>query len=89
MALMPEQTAEIIEQHKRSDGDSGSAEVQIALLTERIRRLTEHLKVHKHDYSTRRGLLKRVGQRRRMLNYLKSEDIDRYRSLIGQLGIKR
>ena len=78
----------IIGEYKRSDTDTGSAEVQVALLTQRIRDLTEHLKMHKKDHHTRRGLLKLVGQRRRMLNYLKKSDIERYRTVIAQLGIR-
>ena len=80
--------SEIIGQHKRSDADTGSTEVQVALLTQRIRDLTEHLKLHKKDHHTRRGLLQMVGQRRRLLNYLKKSDIERYRALIADLGIR-
>ena len=79
----------IIEQFKRHDGDSGSTEVQVAILTERINELTEHLKVHKHDYHTQRGLLKIVGQRRRLLAYLSREDIARYQALIATLGLRK
>lgn len=89
MALMPEQTAATIEQFKRSEADTGSAEVQVALLTARIRYLTEHMKVHKKDHHSRRGLLKLVGQRRRLLNYLKRTDVGRYRTLIAELGIRK
>lgn len=89
MALLPEQTRELIEKHRRSDGDTGSTEVQVALLTTRIKQLTEHFQTHKHDHASRRGLLKLVGQRRRLLNYLKKQDIERYRSLIAELGIRK
>jgi small subunit ribosomal protein S15 len=75
--------------HKRHDTDTGSPEVQIALLTERINHLTEHLKVHKKDHHSRRGLLMLVGRRRRLLDYLKDIDIERYRALIAKLGIRR
>ncbi|HPU12570.1 MAG TPA: 30S ribosomal protein S15 [Aeromicrobium sp.] len=80
---------EIIAQYATSEGDTGSAEVQIALLTGRISHLTEHLKDHKHDHHSRRGLLLLVGQRRRLLNYLQNTDIERYRSLIERLGLRR
>ena len=89
MALQPEQTSELIKKHRRSEADTGSTEVQVALLTTRIKQLTEHFKVHKHDHASRRGLLKLVGQRRRLLNYLKKQDIGRYRALIGDLGIRK
>ena len=79
----------IIEQFRTNEKDSGSTEIQVALLTERINRLTEHLKVHRHDNSTKRGLLKLVGQRRRLLNYLYREDIARYQALISKLGLRR
>lgn len=78
-----------IEKFKRHDVDTGSPEVQIALLTERIINLTEHLKTHKKDHHSRRGLLVMVGKRRRLLNYLKNQDINRYRDLIKQLGIRK
>ena len=78
----------IIGEYKRSDSDTGSPEVQVALLTQRIRDLTEHLKMHKKDHHTRRGLLKLVGQRRRLLAYLKKVDIERYRAVIAALGIR-
>jgi small subunit ribosomal protein S15 len=80
--------AEIIAEHARGGADTGSTEVQVALLTQRIRDLTEHLKIHKKDHHTRRGLLKLVGQRRRLTNYLKKTDIERYRALIAKLGIR-
>jgi len=88
MPLPKDVKAGIIGEYKRGDTDTGSAEVQVALLTQRIRDLTEHLKLHKKDHHTRRGLLKLVGQRRRMLNYLKKTDIERYRAVIAQLGIR-
>ncbi|MGN2349619.1 30S ribosomal protein S15 [Clostridium cagae] len=80
---------EIIKQHGRSEGDTGSPEVQIALLTERINSLTGHLKVHKKDHHSRRGLLMMVGHRRGLLNYLADQDIERYRTIIKQLGLRR
>ena len=80
---------EIIKKFGRSEGDTGSAEVQVALLTERINSLQEHFKVHKKDHHSRRGLLKMVGQRRGLLNYLADQDIERYRTLIKELGLRR
>lgn len=80
---------EIIKEYGTSEGDTGSPEVQIALLTHRIKYLTEHLKTHKHDHHSRRGLMLLVGQRKRMLQYLAGIDIERYRSLIQRLGIRR
>lgn len=80
---------EIIAKYAMHEGDTGSPEVQIALLTERIKHLTEHLKVHKKDYHSRRGLLKMVGQRRGLLNYLMKKDINRYRELIAKLDIRK
>jgi len=88
MPLSKDTKSGIIAEYKRGDTDTGSAEVQIALLSQRIRDLTEHLKTHKKDHHTRRGLLKLVGQRRRMLNYLKKSDIERYRDLVAKLGIR-
>lgn len=79
----------IIAEYAVSEGDTGSPEVQIALLSHRITHLTEHLKTHKHDHHTRRGLLLLVGQRRRLLNYLEKIDIERYRSIVGRLGLRR
>jgi len=84
-----ETKAEIIEEYKLHDGDSGSTEVQVALLTNRITELTEHFKVHKQDHHGRRGLLKLVGRRRRLLDYLKKRDIERYRETIGRLGLRK
>ena len=81
--------SEIIEKFKLHDGDTGSPEVQIALLTDRIVHLTEHFKIHKKDNHSRRGLLKLVGQRRRMLSYLKNKDLERYRAIIKELGLRR
>jgi small subunit ribosomal protein S15 len=79
----------IMAEHARSDGDTGSPEVQVAMLTHRINHLTEHLKEHQHDHHSRRGLLLLVGQRRRLLNYLSTKDITRYRELIEKLGLRR
>jgi small subunit ribosomal protein S15 len=88
MPLSKDTKANIIGEYARGEADTGSAEVQVALLTQRIRDLTEHLKVHKKDHHTRRGLLKLVGQRRRLLNYLKKSDIERYRAVIAKLDIR-
>lgn len=88
MSLDKDTKARIIAEHARTEDDTGSAEVQIALLTQRIRDLTEHLKVHAKDHHTRRGLLKLVGKRRRLLAYLKKTDIERYRALTTKLGIR-
>jgi small subunit ribosomal protein S15 len=87
--LTKEQKAEIAAKYGRGSNDTGSAEVQIAILTASINQLTEHLKVHKKDHHSRRGLLLQVGQRRRLLNYLQRNDLDRYRALIGELGLRR
>ena len=84
-----EKKAAIISQFKLKEDDSGSADVQIALLTERINQLTEHLKTHAHDHHSRRGLLKLVGQRRRLLTYLSGTDVGRYRQLITKLGLRK
>jgi small subunit ribosomal protein S15 len=89
MALEAEVKKAIIEEYATHPGDTGSPEVQIALLTKRIKDLTEHLKEHKHDHHSRRGLLLLVGQRRRLLGYLSAIDIARYRSLIERLGLRR
>jgi small subunit ribosomal protein S15 len=88
MPLSKERTAEIIAEFGKDAKDSGSAEVQVALLTARIRDLTEHLKIHKKDHHTRRGLLMLVGRRRRLLTYIKKRDITNYRELIAKLGIR-
>ena len=87
--ISTEQKKEIVKDFQKSDGDTGSPEVQVALLTARIKDLTEHFKVHKHDFHSRRGLLKLVSQRRKMLDYLKAKDIEGYRSLISRLGLRR
>lgn len=89
MALSQDQKQEIIGKYKLHDKDSGSAEVQIALLTERIRLLTEHFQVHKKDHASRRGLLKLVGRRRKLLDYLKNKKIESYRDLIKQLNLRK
>lgn len=78
-----------IREHQKHEGDTGSPEVQVALMTERIRHLTEHLRTHKHDFHSQRGLLQLVGKRRRLLQYLQKKDIERYRALIGKLGLRR
>ncbi len=89
MALAPDVKKAIIEEYATHPGDTGSPEVQVAMLTRRIKDLTEHLKEHKHDHHSRRGLLLLVGQRRRLLGYLQDIDISRYRSLIERLGLRR
>lgn len=89
MALSTEAKTEIIEKFRTHDSDVGSPEVQVALLTKRINELTEHFKIHKKDHHGRRGLLKLVGRRRRMLAYLKSKDLDRYRATIESLGLRK
>jgi small subunit ribosomal protein S15 len=87
--LTKERKSELIEAFGTHVGDTGSSEVQVAILTERIKYLTEHLKANKHDYHTRRGLLKLVGQRRRQLRYLNNRDVNRYREVIARLGLRR
>jgi small subunit ribosomal protein S15 len=87
--LTAERKRGLVEEFATHPGDTGSPEVQVAVLTERIKYLTEHLKVHKHDYHTRRGLLMLVGQRRRQLRYLNRRDVNRYRELIARLGLRR
>ncbi len=89
MTLTQEKKKEIIGKFQTHEKDTGSSEVQIALLSERIRYLTEHFKLHKKDHHSRRGLLKLVGKRRKLLNYLKENKIDRYRVIIDQLGLRR
>jgi small subunit ribosomal protein S15 len=89
MAIAPDTKISIIETYATHPGDTGSPEVQIALMSHRITELTEHLKVHKHDHHSRRGLLLMVGRRRRLLGYLQGIDIERYRSLIEKLGLRR
>ena len=89
MALTKEAKQDLIAKHGRSETDTGSPEVQIAMLTERINQLTEHLRTHKHDHYSRRGLLKLVGRRRRLLNYLQRNNLEGYRALIKELGLRR
>jgi small subunit ribosomal protein S15 len=89
MALTKEAKQELIAKHGRSETDTGSPEVQIAMLTTRINQLTEHLRTHKHDHYSRRGLLKLVGRRRRFLNYLQKHNLEGYRALIKELGLRR
>ena len=89
MAINSEQKQGIINSYKTHDSDTGSSEVQVAILTERIKYLTDHFKTHAKDHHSRRGLLKLVGQRRRLLNYLKNRDIGRYRELVDKLGIRK
>jgi small subunit ribosomal protein S15 len=89
MALTADQKKHIITKHKLHDQDSGSAEVQIALLTERIRQLTEHFQVHSKDHASRRGLLKLVGRRRKLLDYLKNKKVEHYRALIKELNLRK
>ena len=89
MALTTEQKAEILKEYGLHETDTGSPEAQVALLTSRINTLTEHLKSHKHDHHSRRGLMLMVGRRRRLLGYLADKDIERYRSLIARLGLRR
>ncbi len=88
MAVL-ENKEETIREHRTHEGDTGSPEVQVAVLTRRIAHLTEHLREHKHDYHSRRGLLKMVGKRRRLLKYLQKKDVERYRALIARLGLRR
>ena len=87
--MTKERKSEILKSYARADKDTGSVEVQVALLTERINELTEHLKIHKKDNHSRRGLLKKVGQRRNMLNYLAKKDVNRYREVIKKLGLRK
>ncbi len=89
MALLKDEKAGIIADNARGTGDTGSPEVQVALLSRRIAELTEHLKTHPKDHHSRRGLLRMVGRRRRLLDYLQREDIERYRALIAKLGLRR
>jgi len=89
MSLSAEAKGKIVEEYKRSERDTGSPEVQVALLTSRIRHLTDHFKTHKSDHHSRRGLLRLVNQRRSLLDYLKNKDVQRYRDLIGRLGLRR
>jgi len=89
MALTKESKSELIQKYQIKEGDTGSPEVQIAILTERINNLNEHLQINKKDHHSRRGLLKMVGQRRGLLNYLKAKDIERYRAIIEKLGLRK
>ena len=89
MALTSEVKKTIVEEYRRKDGDTGSSEVQVALLTHEILELNAHLQIHKHDYHSRRGLLKKVGHRRNLLKYLAKKDVDRYKELISKLGLRR
>jgi small subunit ribosomal protein S15 len=89
MSITPDRKAEVIQQFARGEADTGSAEVQVAILSERISNLTEHFKFHKHDNHSRRGLLKLVSQRRRLLDHLKGADAGRYQTLIERLGLRR
>jgi small subunit ribosomal protein S15 len=89
VALTKEAKQELIDKHGASSTDTGSTKVQVAMLTERINQLTEHMRTHKHDHHSRRGLLKLVGRRRRFLNYLQKHDLEGYRALIKELGLRR
>jgi len=88
VSLTASETAQIVQTYQLNSRDTGSPEVQVAILTMKINKLTEHFKAHKHDYHSRRGLLRMVSQRRKMLNYIKEEDIGRYRDLIKRLGLR-
>jgi small subunit ribosomal protein S15 len=89
MTITAERKRELVSRFGRGEADTGSTEVQVALLTDRINELTEHLRAHSKDHHSRRGLLKLVGQRRRLLRYLRSADLDRYRALVAELGLRR
>jgi len=89
MSITPERKQQLIKEYATKDGDTGSPEVQVAILTSRIATLTEHFKIHKKDNHSRRGLLKLVAKRRKLLDYVKTRDFERYQSLIGRLGIRR
>jgi small subunit ribosomal protein S15 len=89
MSLSPEKKQELIDKYGRTEGDTGSAEVQVALLTERINELTGHLRTHTKDHHSRRGLLMLVGKRRRLLRYLERSNVERYRALVADLGLRR
>ncbi|MBT3557230.1 MAG: 30S ribosomal protein S15 [Rhodospirillales bacterium] len=89
MSITAERKEEVIKEYAAKDGDTGSPEVQVAIITERIRNLTDHLKIHKKDFHSRRGLLKLVGQRRRLLDYVKGKQVTRYEEIIKRLGIRR
>ena len=87
--LEKEKVTELVEEYGRKEGDTGSVEVQVAILTEQINRLTEHLKLNKKDYSSSRGLMKMVGRRRKLLTYLRNHDVNRYRDLVAKLGLRK
>ena len=89
MALTKEKKAELVKKFAKDEKNTGSTEVQIAILTEEIKALTEHLKEHKHDFHSRRGMLKKVGQQRSLLNYLKRKDVTRYREVVKKLGLRK
>ena len=89
MSLSTAEKAEVVSKYQQKEGDTGSPEVQVALLTTRIVQLTEHFKLHKHDHHSRRGLLRMVNQRRKLLDYLKGKNVGRYKSLIASLGLRR
>lgn len=89
MSITAERKQELIQEFAMGEGDTGSPEVQVAILTERIRNLTEHLKIHKKDFHSRRGLLMMVGQRRQLLDYLKRKQVSRYETVVGRLGLRR
>lgn len=89
MSMSAEEKQGIIDQYKRGDSDTGSPEVQVALLTARIKQLTEHFSEHKHDHHSRQGLVRMVNSRRKLLDYLKGKDVERYRALISSLGLRR
>lgn len=89
MAITAEEKSKIVEEYGRADKDTGSPEVQVALLTTRINQLTEHFAAHKHDHHSRRGLVRMVNSRRKLLDYLKGKDLERYRTLISRLGLRR
>ncbi len=89
MAMSAEEKKAVVEQYARGEGDTGSPEVQVALLTANIKKLTEHFAEHKHDHHSRQGLVRMVNSRRKLLDYLKSKDLERYRSLISSLGLRR
>ncbi|MEZ5448512.1 MAG: 30S ribosomal protein S15 [Thiolinea sp.] len=89
MSLSAETKAEIVKQYRQSETDTGSPEVQVALLTASIKHLTDHFAIHKHDHHSRRGMLKMVNQRRKLLDYLKGKDLGRYQQLIASLGLRR
>lgn len=87
--MLLEKKVELIKKYAKHPSDTGSSEVQIALLTERVGELTEHMRLHKHDHHSRRGLLKIVSRRRRLLNYLKNNEFDRYKTILGELGLRK